>query len=203
VGGSVRGLIAALYAARRPDRVSALVLASAPPPDWRPDRRQAMYMKFPRLAVPFFAARGFARLLPEVFAARPTWPLRLQLGTEYAARVLRAPISPRCMARWVREVQAAPLTRDFRTIAAPTLVLTGESHLDRVVPVASSLKYLQLIQGAQHAVLPDTGHVGLITRPYRFAEMVGQFIEAAVAAERRSRATSPASRIAARARHAS
>jgi pimeloyl-ACP methyl ester carboxylesterase len=203
VGVSFGGLIAAQYAARRPERVSALVLASTPPPDWRPDRRQAMYMRFPRLAVPFFAARGFARLVPEVFAARPTWPLRLRLGSEYAVRVLRAPISPRLMARWVRELREAPLSRDVRKIVAPTLVLTGESRLDRVVPVASSLTYLHLIPGAQHAVLPDTGHVGLVTRPYRFAEMVGQFVQAAVERERQERAAGPASRAALRTRHAS
>ena len=82
------------------------------------------------------------------------------------------------MASWVREWQRYDLAADCRQIVAPTLIVTGEARLDRVVPVRDSKKYLKLIRGSTHQVLPGTGHIGVITRPYRFAELAGQFIHA-------------------------
>ena len=45
-----------------------------------------------------------------------------------------------------------------RAIAAPTLVVTGEPRLDRVVPVESTREYVELIRGARYAMMdgPDT-----------------------------------------------
>jgi pimeloyl-ACP methyl ester carboxylesterase len=42
-GVSYGGLIATAFAARHPDKVSALVLMSAIPPSWRPDARQTFF----------------------------------------------------------------------------------------------------------------------------------------------------------------
>src|SRR6476660_7577852 len=53
-GVSYGGLIAAAFAARYPSRVSALVLASALPPSWTPNRRVLAYMRTPRLLAPLF-----------------------------------------------------------------------------------------------------------------------------------------------------
>ena len=179
IGISFGGLIAARYAARRPERVSCLILASTPAPRWRPRLVDEFCLRFPLLSLPYFAARGLTRLLPELKQARDSWPTRWQLGLEYAKRVMEAPLEPRRMARWVREWQNYDLAADCAHITAPTLIVTGESALDRVVPVRDSKKYLELIRGATHQVLPGTGHVGVITRPHRFAEMAGQFIHAA------------------------
>lgn len=176
IGVSFGGLIAARYAARRPERVTALILASTPSPNWKPRPDDEFCIRFPVLSLPYFAARGFGRLAPELIRARDSWQARLQLGMEYARRVVSAPLDPRHMACWVREWQKYDLVSDCKQIQAPTLVLTGESALDRVVPVRESKKYLKLIPGSTHLVLPGTGHVGVITRPYRFAEMAGQFI---------------------------
>ena len=33
------------------------------------------------------------------------------------------------------------------------------------------------ISGARHATLTRTGHIGLVTRPDRFADLVGQFVD--------------------------
>ena len=68
---------------------------------------------------------------------------------------------------------------DCAHIQAPTLVVTGEPHLERVVPVAATREYLKLIPNARYAVLPETGHVGTITKPYRFTEIVGRFLATA------------------------
>jgi pimeloyl-ACP methyl ester carboxylesterase len=179
IGVSFGGLIAARYAARRPERVTSLILVSTPAPNWRPRPDDEFCLRLPYLSLPYFAARGLRRLLPEFKASRDSWPTRLQFAMEHARRVVEAPIEPRRMARWVREWQRYDLAADCKQIVAPTLILTGESRLDRVVPVRESKRYLELIRGSTHQVLPGTGHVGVITRPYRFAEMAGKFIYAA------------------------
>jgi pimeloyl-ACP methyl ester carboxylesterase len=197
IGVSFGGLIAACYAARRPERVSALILVSTPEPVWRPGAGDALCLRFPRLALPYFGARAIARLAPEIHAARDSWRQRGRLWLDYAARGISAPFAPAHAAQWVREWQGYDITNECRRITAPTLLITGESSLDRVVPVERTREYLRLIPRATHATLPGTGHIGLITRPHRFAELAGQFIYTVNTAERN------APQVEERARHAS
>jgi pimeloyl-ACP methyl ester carboxylesterase len=79
------------------------------------------------------------------------------------------------MSQWVREWQQLDLVSDCRTIAAPTLLVTGEASLDRVVPVTSTLDYLSLIPGSRHVTLAKTGHIGLVMRPEAFAKVIEDF----------------------------
>ena len=181
VGVSFGGLIAARYAARRPERTAALVLVSAPRPTWRPSAWDRLFIRYPRLARPAFLARGCFRLIPEIFVANSTWLARLKFGAEYAGRAIRSPLSPPQMARWVRQWMTTDVRDDCRAIRTPTLLITGEPHLDRVVPVSSTLAYLELICGARHCVLEGTGHVGLVSKPREFARLVGEFISPAYA----------------------
>ena len=53
-GISFGGLVALRYAARRPERVRALILVSTPGPEWKPAARQARYMRWPILSSPLF-----------------------------------------------------------------------------------------------------------------------------------------------------
>lgn len=177
VGISFGGLVAACYAARRPDRVSRLILVSTPPPGWRLDPRLARYARHPRLALPLFALRAARSFLPETAAALPGWRSRVAFAARNTARAARWPVSPSKMAAWVGEWarNADRLAAEFRRIPAETLLITGERDLDRVVPVERSLEYLDLIAGARHATLPRTGHVGLLTRPADFAALVSRF----------------------------
>jgi pimeloyl-ACP methyl ester carboxylesterase len=180
VGVSFGGLIAAHYAASRPGRVSALTLVSSPSP-WRLDRGSAHFAQRPTLSVPLFAIRGCYRLAPEIMAARPTWTSRCRFAVEHLWRVLNAPISPTQMARWATDWMARDFAADCRRITAPTLLITGEPALDRVVPVSSSVEYLELIPGARHVVLEQTGHIGLVSKPERFANVVSEFVNTAAA----------------------
>ncbi len=175
-GVSFGGVIATRYAARRPERVRALVLASTPPPGWQLNSRQTRDIKYPRLSLPGFVARAFVRLGPEIMTARPSWPLRLRLAVEYGKRAMTARVNPQSMAAWVHAWLVNDTAPDCARIQAPTLVVTGEPHLERVVPVAATREYLSLIPNARYAVLPETGHVGVITKPFRFAEIVGRFL---------------------------
>jgi pimeloyl-ACP methyl ester carboxylesterase len=178
VGVSFGGLVAAWYAAHRPDRVTSLVLVAAPSPRWSIDDQSARYARYPRLSLPLFALRAARRLAPEVASAMPGWGARLRFGTSYAARAVRYPASPRQMASVVDEWRHTDLTPIAGRVAAPTLIITGENDLDRVVPVESTLEYLSLIPGAVHARLPRTGHIGFISKPAEFAALVSDFIHA-------------------------
>jgi pimeloyl-ACP methyl ester carboxylesterase len=87
------------------------------------------------------------------------------------------------MARRVRLATGHDFLADCRRISAPTLVVTGEPHLDRVVPTSGTREYLKCIAGAEGRVFENTGHIGLVTRPEAFAQIVVEFAT-------RSRATS-------------
>lgn len=178
IGVSFGGLIAARYAARRPDRVSKLVLVSTPAPRWQPDRRTAKYLRRPLWSFPHFLARAARRLAPDVIGPHPSWAQRVTFLARHLARVVRFPSSPTRMARWVMDWQAEDIASECPRITAPTLIVTGEAHLDRVVPQPSTLNYVGLIGGARHVVLPRTGHIGLVSRPGEFARLVEEFIDA-------------------------
>lgn len=177
-GISFGGLIAARYAARRPGRTAALVMVSSPSPRVRLDEQSAGYLRHPRLALPLFAARACRRLVPETLAARLSWTSRARFLAGHLGRVLRAPIYPRRMALWVRAWMATDIEADCRLVTAPTLVITGEANLDRVVPVAHTLEVLDCIKGATHVVLGRTGHIGVVSRPVEFSNLVTAFVEA-------------------------
>jgi pimeloyl-ACP methyl ester carboxylesterase len=177
VGVSFGGLVAAYYAAQRPHRATRLILVSAPSPRWQIDEQSMRYARKPRLSLPRFAWRAIGRLSPEIATALPTTASRVGFAARYVFRVVRFPPSPArmadCVAAWTR----TDLLRVCEAISIPTLIITGEPGLDRVVPVASSLEYLTLIRGARHATLLRTGHIGLVSRPSEFARLVTDFID--------------------------
>ena len=182
---SYGGLIGAAFAARHPERVSALVLVSAIPPSWTPDGKLRFLMKAPRLLLPLFCI-GSVRLLPEMITAKG-----VVRGTAFAiahlATVLTHPFSPRLMARRGRLAEALDIERDVQRVAVPTLVVTGERHLDRVVPVDLTRDYLRIWPHATHVVLERTGHLGLITHADSFAAAVSTFVNRAIPDEAQRR----------------
>ena len=176
VGVSYSGPIAAEFAGRRPDRVRGLVLVSALPPNWRLNRRAQFYLQAPRLLSPLFLLDSPTRVLPEIFTALPGFPSRLRFAAGQTSRALRAFLSPTRMAtrlRWTEEFRYA----DPAAISQPVLVITGEDGLDRVVNPALTRQYLASLPSARHLVLPRTGHIGMLTRPGDFADMVQQFAD--------------------------
>ena len=176
-GVSFGGLVAVYYAARRPARTSALVLISAPAPRWRWDHPMAKYVTRPRLALPMFMARAAGRLLPEFRALDERSGPRLRFLTQHLGRVLRFPASPTFMAACVRAWDATDIAAESRRVTAPTLIITGEPGLDRVVPVAGTLEYRTLICGARHVTIERTGHLGVISRPHDLAAAMTRFLE--------------------------
>src|SRR5205085_1761009 len=70
-GISYGGLPALRFAATRADRISRLILASTPGPQFHLRPRHEMYARWPRLFGPLFAMETPRRLAPEMRAALP------------------------------------------------------------------------------------------------------------------------------------
>jgi pimeloyl-ACP methyl ester carboxylesterase len=173
IGISYGGLIATEFACRYPHRVRGLVLVSALPPGWQPNARARFYMRAPVLLAPVFAVASPMRLFPELRAALRT---RARVGFMLSAvrRALVTRVSPSRMARRVRWVERY----SFSNVAAlqiPALVVTGEDHLDRIVPPPLTRKYLEIWPHARYHRLRSTGHIGSVTKAAEFALLVSTF----------------------------
>ena len=149
-GVSFGGLVAVRFAAHYPERCSALVLASTPKP--------------------------LLRLRPEICSAIPDARARRRFALDGLRTVLSAPISLSRMAARARLITSIDLGPDCERITAPTLVITGERDLDHVVPVEGSSEYTRRIPNARAVVLERTGHLGTITRPEAFTDVVRDFV---------------------------
>lgn len=177
-GVSYGGLVALRYAATRPRRVTALILSSSPAPGWVPTEQQRRWVSRPWISAPAFIATSPGRLMPEIKAALPDWRRRIAFGARHAIRVAAAPMIPSLMASRVTWTERMDFGPDCANVNAPTLVITGEDELDRVVPVRITRNYAAMIAGARHEVVEGTGHIGLLTRPERYAALVSEFVYA-------------------------
>lgn len=173
IGVSYSGLIATEFACRYPHRVRGLVLTSALPPGWQPDARARFYMRAPILLAPVFAVASPMRLFPEVCSALRT-RARIRFMLSAAGRALVARVSPSRMARRVRWIERYEFS-DVAAIHVPSLVVTGEDHLDRIVAPELTRKYLELWPHARYHRLASTGHIGSMTKPAEFARLVSAF----------------------------
>jgi pimeloyl-ACP methyl ester carboxylesterase len=176
-GVSFGGFIATRFAARFPERTSALILVSSPTPRWQPDPKLLQYMQKPLLSLPFVLPAWFLRLWPEIFAAKPTLWGRIRFGCEYFGRALVSPLSVTRMSEWAKLKIATDIVGDCACVKAPTMLITGEPSLDRVVNVEHAKDYVTLIEGTRHVTIERTGHVGLVSKPEKFAELVCGFIQ--------------------------
>jgi pimeloyl-ACP methyl ester carboxylesterase len=175
-GVSYGGLVAAAFAARHPQRTAALILVSALPPSWSPDPRVRFYLRAPRLLSPLFMI-GSVRMYKEIAAATPGFLRSVGTAAGHGVTVLRNMFSPVRMAARVSRLGPPQLLSELCNVQVPTLVITGEPNLDRVVPVALTLEYVRMWPHAERATLGATGHLGLITRPDEFARLVVPFVD--------------------------
>jgi pimeloyl-ACP methyl ester carboxylesterase len=95
-----------------------------------------------------------------------------------ALRAVRAPMIPSLMAQRIRQTRGVDLKAECCRVVAPTLVITGEADLDRVVPAETTRRYASLVRGAQYRLMERTGHIGSLTQPARFARIVADFVHA-------------------------
>jgi pimeloyl-ACP methyl ester carboxylesterase len=177
-GVSFGGFVALRYALARPDRVSALVLASAPGPGFQPSNQQSRWLAKPWASAPAFVVTSPFRMWPEIRAAIPGWGGRVGFLMRQGVRCVAAPIVPSLMAARMEAAFALDFQAHHDRIAVPTLILTGEEPLDRVVPVASTRAYASLIPRAEYKVMRGTGHIAVLTQPAVFADVVSGFVHA-------------------------
>lgn len=176
-GVSFGGIVALRFAASRPDRTQALVLASTPGPGFHLRPRHDIYARVPWIFGPLFLAETPWRLRREMALALPDRRARWTFHHRALRTLVSAPVSFSRMAARARLIERFDAQTACASVAAPTLVVTGEPQLDFVVPVGGSSDYARLIAGARTAVLERTGHLGALTRPDAFARMVHDFAE--------------------------
>jgi pimeloyl-ACP methyl ester carboxylesterase len=189
-GVSYGGLIAALFAARYPQRVTSLVLVSALPPSWKPDGRVSFYLRYPWLLSPLFCL-GAVRLYREIAAAQDTWWRGLTSACGAGTIALRHMFHPGRMARRVHLLSSVLATdqtgrrieAELSHVKVPTMIVTGEESLERVVPPRITREYLAIWPHARVETLARTGHLGILTRPEEFAVLVSTFASAGVMSE--------------------
>ena len=176
-GVSYGGLVALRYAATRPERARGLVLASALAPGYRPDRRARFYLSSPGLLFPVFCVDAAWRARAETCAALPGLGDRNRFRRSQMRAVLTKPTSPYRMAQRLRLLQDEDFARDAAHVRCPAFVIMGEPNLDRVVPVESTRQYTRLLRDVETAHLAGTGHLGIVTRPKAFADLVARFVD--------------------------
>lgn len=177
-GVSFGGFVAVRYAATRPSRVNALVLVSAPAPGFNPTAQQAQWLARPWLSAPAFVATAPWRLWPEIRTSLSSWRERIAFSVTQTGRVAAAPLIPSLMADRMHSAGGVDFRSDCARIQAPTLVISGEERLDKVVPVSVTRNYTSLIRGARYEMLERTGHLGMLTQADRFAQIVSGFVHA-------------------------
>jgi len=177
-GISFGGTVAVRYAARHPEHVTHLAIVSSPGPGWRATEEQTHYTRRPLLTLPVFLLTAYGRLAPEFRAALPGLGPRAMFVARTALRALRHPAWPPAMAARVHLMESVDLAADCARVTAPTLVVTGEPSLDRVVDVSSTKQYLDRIAGSRYEMMDRTGHSGSLTQPDRLARIVGTFVNA-------------------------
>jgi pimeloyl-ACP methyl ester carboxylesterase len=149
IGHSMGGLIAALFAARYPQRVSKLVLAA------------------PAIALLHQSALPF--LFPLLRDAMYMQPAFFPTLVRDAARA-----GPKTLIRAARDMLTTDVREELANISGPCLLLFGER--DPLVPVTISQAVHAAIRGSSLLVLPRAGHVLMFDRPDLFNQVVLDFL---------------------------
>lgn len=150
------------------------------------ERARSVLPARPRLLTPIFLLASL-RMYREIAAASGGVFKGMPAALGHGWRVVTHMFSPSRMARRVHLLQSIDLLQELSGVVTPTLIVTGEPSLDNVVPVASTHEYLRLWPKARLASIIRTGHLGLITRPFAFADVVVTFAEHAAGGDSRKR----------------
>ena len=78
---------------------------------------------------------------------------------------------------WIADNKGLWLEEDLmRSIKHPTMVVNGK--LDKVVPITSAYRLLELIENSWGYFIPDCGHWAMIEHPQDFAAATLNFLRA-------------------------
>jgi pimeloyl-ACP methyl ester carboxylesterase len=163
VGHSMGGMVAQEVAARAPQAVAGLVLASTSPAFGKPggDWQQGfLKSRFAPLDAGLGMAGLAAQLVPTMVAPGTA------AGPIAAAQALMAAVPEATYRSAVAALVAFDRRADLPRITAPTLVITGEH--DRTAPPDVARKMAERIPGARCSIVPGAGHLLNLEQPQAF-----------------------------------
>src|SRR5262249_47912661 len=120
-----------------------------------------------------------SRLRAEMSAALPDERERRRFVNDLVKTFRDAPVSAVRMARRALMIESYDRFTDCACITCPTLVVHGDPSLDFVVDASETASYGRLIRGSRVVMMERTGHLGSVTQPQRFADIVGSFLDSA------------------------
>ena len=171
LGLSLGGWIAAELAARHPDRVGKLVLASA----------VGIWIREKPIADIFAVDSRFPERFQKLLFHDPNCPAAqmmpspgdMTLGDDMLVNIMNA-FAATAKIGWNPLLHDPRLESMLPQIRAKTLVLWGAG--DRIVAVDYGKKFARLIPGARLEVIPECGHLIPLEKPVEFHRAVTEFL---------------------------
>ena len=171
LGLSLGGWIAAELAARHPDRVGKLVLASA----------VGIWIREKPIADIFAVDSRFPERFQKLLFHDPNCPAAqmmpspgdMTLGDDMLVNIMNA-FAATAKIGWNPLLHDPRLESMLPQVRAKTLVLWGAG--DRIVAVDYGKKFARLIPGARLEVIPECGHLIPLEKPAEFHRAVTEFL---------------------------
>jgi len=173
VGNSLGGAAAMVIAARRPERVEAMVLVDSASAEM-PIPWPVAVLRTPilgELALALSTRSTVAIGLRRKIYARPSHVTADAIDDAW--RPLTIPGTSRAALAAIRTDPKKYVGLESR-IAVPTLVIWGAE--DRMIPLSEGRRLAARIRGARLVVIPDAGHLPQREQPERFSEAVREFL---------------------------
>jgi pimeloyl-ACP methyl ester carboxylesterase len=177
IGNSMGGSVVSEAAILHRDRVSALVLVDASGLPGLPPHPLAIRMAGWPVIGPLLRAlpaRGRTRDGLRNAVYDPSQITEADVDAYYAP--LRSAGGTNAFIARMHQQVADDRSSRVHTIAAPTLVITGDT--DRLVPPAVAERYHELIVGSELLVMPQTGHLPQEERPDETVAAITRWIDA-------------------------
>ena len=171
VGLSLGGRLALAYAAERPERVRALVLADTSAGSETMNSEEKIQAFLDARLAPLRAGKTPADTAPAL-AARLVGPD----ASDAVREEVRASLASQRAGSYAKTLEGAVRHQGFapEAVHAPTLVLTGEH--DPMAPTDVAHALAASVPGALAAVIPGAGHLSNIERPEAFTGLVREFL---------------------------
>jgi pimeloyl-ACP methyl ester carboxylesterase len=176
LGISQGAAVAAAYAARHPERVSALILIGGCARGWRVKQSPALRERMEAMMVLMRqgwggANAGFRQIFTTAF-----FPQASREQSDWFNELQRRTTTPENAARILSALGDIDVRAELAQVKAPTLVL--HSRTDAVVPPKDGIELASLIPGARFVTLESENHLWLDGEPAweRFKQEFAAFL---------------------------